>query len=536
MKGTTHATDTGATAVEMTGITKHFGQFRANENVNFNVKFGEIHALLGENGAGKSTLMNMLYGLLTPDEGIIRVAGTDVRFESPVDARAAGIGMVHQHYMLVPTLTALENIILGDIEQTILSRSFMAELRRKVEKLEEKYGLEINKDVPIWQLSVGEQQRVEILRALYHNSRILILDEPTAMLTPNEIKQLLVKLKAMAKQGNAIIMITHHLDEVMEVADRITILRHGVNAATLSHSEAAIEKLAWLMIGEDKTDLIEVATEHNAVVADGRSHEPITTKPVLTVSRLSVRGSHGEHVLDNISFDVRRGEVVGVIGVSGNGQNELEEALFGLRPSLSGHVILDGHNLDDALPSARARHGMGLIPSDRYQFGMIKAFSIEENLAMDRIDQPPFGSRYRFDRAAIASNANDLITKFDIRTRGRRQLAGDLSGGNTQRIVLARELSKNVKLLIASQPARGLDIHAVAFVREELRMAADRSVGVLLISTELEEVLALADRVHVIYRGAFVGSWERSEFSREKIGLAMGGVNPTQSQFKAEII
>ncbi len=516
-------------AVEMLSISKRFGSLVANHNVTLRVKRGEVHALLGENGAGKSTLMNMLYGLLRPDNGRILVNGAEVRFRSPQDAKAAGIGMVHQHYMLVPTLTALQNIILGDRGKFVLSEAHLFAVRGRLDALIGKYGLNVKLDVPIWKLSVGEQQRVEILRSLYHESTILILDEPTAMLTPREVEQLLPRLKAMAEEGTSIIIISHHLDDVLSFADRITVLRAGENVRTLSSAETDARSLARMMIGNDVAyksfmPACEVPTQGEPPPDPGEMR--------LVVKDLCAEGDHGEVALADVSFEIGAGEIVAIAGVSGNGQTELEEVLFGLRDITRGQIILAENEITSRPPSHRAKAGMAYIPSDRYRYGLVRDMAVASNLVFDRFDEPPFGSRWKLSIKTIQNYARELVENFAIRVKSPQQQAGTLSGGNAQRVVLARALSRDITALIAAQPARGLDVGAVSFVWEKLSAARDNGIAVLLISTELEEVFALADRCYVIYRGKLIGHWRRRELDREAVGMAMGGM-PQASQRSA---
>ncbi len=510
-------------AVELRSITKRFGSLVANNDVSLTVERGEVHALLGENGAGKSTLMNMLYGMLRPDGGSIVVNGVERHFRSAQDAREAGIGMVHQHYMLVPTLTALQNIILGDRDKFVLSTAHVAAVRAEISSLIEKFGLAVKLDSPVWQLSVGEQQRVEILRALYHKSTVLILDEPTAMLTPKEVDLLLPRLKALAAEGTSIIVISHHLDEVMAFADRITVLRAGENAGTMRSEDTDSRALAKMMVGNDvELDGAAFAALGRATV-DGKQHEAGRER-VLVADNICAVGDHGQQALQNVSFDVGAGEIVAIAGVSGNGQNELEEVLFGLREQTAGSIRLAGEDLSAAEPGERAQRGMGYIPSDRYHYGLVRDMSVSTNLVVDRFDEEPYGKRWRLSTKAIVDHARKLVEQFAIRVKSPLQPAGTLSGGNAQRVVLARALTRQITTLVAAQPARGLDVGAVSFVWEKLSAARDAGVAVLLISTELEEIFALADRCYVIYRGELVGHWRREELNREEIGLSMGGM------------
>ncbi len=508
-------------AVEMLSITKKFGSLVANRDVNLCIRKGEVHALLGENGAGKSTLMNMLYGLMKPDGGQLKINGTEVKFKSPQDAKNAGIGMVHQHYMLVPTLPALQNIILGDKGKFVLSTNHLAKIKLQLEGLIEKYGLQVRLDVPVWQLSVGEQQRVEILRALYHDSMVLILDEPTAMLAPKEVEQLLPRLRVLAAEGTSIIIISHHLDEVMVFADRISVLRAGEKIATINSSDTSANDLANMMVGND----VELSGSTFAAHASRANEDQEKTEktPVLIVENLNAKGDHGEQALTDVSFKVSAGEIVAIAGVSGNGQTELEEVLFGLRKATSGSISLLGDDISDLQPGDRAKRGVAYIPSDRYRYGLVRNMAVASNLVMDRFDEHPFGHRWKLSSTAIQKFASKLVEKFAIKVKSLQQEAGTLSGGNAQRVVLARALTRQTVTLIAAQPARGLDVGAVSFVWEKLNAARNDKAAVLLISTELEEIFALADRCYVIYRGKLIGHWYRKDLTKEIIGLAMGG-------------
>ncbi|WP_315923290.1 ABC transporter ATP-binding protein [Mesorhizobium sp. SP-1A] len=513
----THQHGADCYAVEMLSISKSFGSFVANRDVTLKIRRGEIHALLGENGAGKSTLMNMLYGLLKPDSGIIRINGGEIRFNSPQDAKAAGIGMVHQHYMLVPTLTPLQNIILGDRGKFVLSKEHLQGVRLRLKDLIEKYGLAVRLDVPIWQLSVGEQQRVEILRALYHESTILILDEPTAMLTPKEVEQLLPRLKALAAEGTSIIIISHHLHDVLSIADNVTVLRSGEHAGTLRAGDTDARSLARMMVGH----ITEFKRPQSHTATEGRSRGDSRR---LVAEGLSAEGDHGQNALKDVNFELGAGEIVAIAGVSGNGQTELEEVLFGLRESTNGKLLLSGIDIAGTAPGQRAKAGMAYIPSDRYRYGLVRDMAVSSNLVVDRFAEQPFARRWRLSLETIQSHARDLIGRFAIKVKSPQQAAGTLSGGNAQRVVLARTLSRDITTLVAAQPARGLDVGAVSFVWEKLSAARDNGVAILLISTELDEVFALADRCYVIYRGRLIGHWHRDEFDREAVGLAMGGV------------
>jgi simple sugar transport system ATP-binding protein len=516
-------------SVAMRGIVKRFGSVEALAGVDFDLRPGEIHALLGENGAGKTTLMNVLYGMFEPDEGEISVAGEHVQFRSPHDAIAARIGMVHQHFKLVPTLTVAENVMLGERGRPLLRRRDTAGVAERLRELADRYGLEVEPGVRVWQLSVGEQQRVEILRALYRDARVLILDEPTATLTPPETARLFPKLRALAAEGAAIVFITHHLEDVIEWADRITVLRRGERVGTLSPRDSSAEELARMMVGRDVRLMRVVAGESPAVerARDADTPEPAlpSAEPALAVKDLNVEGDRGTPALRGVSFSVAPGEILAIAGVEGNGQPELEEALFGLRAPESGSVTLEGSDVTGTAPAERMRLGLGLVPSDRYRRGVIRELSVAENLTLDRLGAAPFGSEWRLDRRAVVKHATELIERFSIRVSGPEQPAGTLSGGNAQRLVLARTLSRELRCLVAAQPTRGLDVGAIEFVWEQLAAARDRGVAILLISTDLDEVMSMADRCCVIYRGRLLAHWARDQLDRDKVGLAMGGAS-----------
>jgi ABC-type uncharacterized transport system ATPase subunit len=520
-------------SVAMRHVAKRFGDVQALAGVDFELRRGEIHALLGENGAGKTTLMNILYGMFEADEGAIAVDGREVSFRSPHDAIAAGIGMVHQHFMLVPTLTVAENMLLGQQGGPLLRRRELAAVSDRLRELGERYGLEVDPDARVWRLSVGEQQRVEILRALYRDARVLILDEPTATLTPPETARLFPKLRALAAEGASIVFITHHLEDVIDWADRITVLRRGERVGTLTPAESSAENLARMMVGRD-VRLMRVVAGEAPPLDDQPAQRPATAEqPVLAVEGLEVAGDRGAMALDGMSFSVAPGEILAIAGVEGNGQPELEEAVFGLRRPEAGSVILDGRDVSDCQPAERLALGLGLVPSDRYRRGLIRELSVAENLALDRLGAPPFGSELRLDRRAIAAHAVELIERFSIRVSGPDQLAGTLSGGNAQRLVLARTLSRELRCLIAAQPTRGLDVGAIEFVWEQLAAARDQGVAILLISTDLDEVMSMADRCCVIYRGSLVADWPRDRLDREQVGLAMGGASSNGAPVRA---
>ena len=505
----------------MRGIIKMFGSVTAVDGADFDLRAGEIHALLGENGAGKTTLMNLLYGLEQPDAGTVLIDGRPVSFRSAHDAISAGIGMVHQHFQLVPRLSVAENVILGAGEGRRVRLPDLAEVAAAIEELGERYGLGVSATSLVRDLSVGEQQRVEILRALYRGARILILDEPTATLSPVEIDHLIEQLQQLARTGTAIVMITHHLDEVMTAADRITVLRSGANMATVSAESTSPLELARLMVGREVTMLSEVGEAADASTGAG---SPSAGAPVLTLERLcsaSDPGTGTEHARSffDVSLEVRASEIVTIAGVEGNGQAELEAVLCGLRLPASGRIRLGNADATGATPRELLDAGVGIIPSDRYRHGLIRGLSVAENLVYDRIDKAPYGHRFWIDPTAVTARGADLVDRFSIAVRSPATAASTLSGGNAQKVVLARALGTDLRLLVAAQPTRGLDVGAIEFVWSQLRHQRDKGVAVLLITTDLNEVTALSDRCLVIYRGRLV----ETPLDREAIGLAMGG-------------
>ncbi|HEY7603253.1 MAG TPA: ABC transporter ATP-binding protein [Gaiellaceae bacterium] len=497
-------------AVAMHGITKRFPGVLANDHVDFQAAAGEVHALLGENGAGKSTLSNILTGLYRPDEGSISLYGEPVRFDSPSDAIDAGIGMVHQHFRLVPPFTVAENIILG--EHRPEARSFVVNPRRierDVSGLGQRYGLAVDPRARVWQLSVGEQQRVEILKALYREARILILDEPTAVLTPQEAESLFVTLRRMADEGRTVIFISHKLHEVRAVADRVTVLRGGRAVATVDAAGATLHELAALMVGRE----VELARRVDRAMPPG-------DEAALAVEGLSVRGDRGEEAVRDVGFMLRVGEILGVAGVAGNGQRELAEALTGMRPS-TGFVSVHGLKLGTGDPRAAISAGIAHVPEDRLGTGVAPGLSIAENSVLKSYRRISFGPLMNW--SAIREVARDLIRRFGVVTPGPQLRARDLSGGNLQKLVLGREFSSAPRVLIAASPTRGLDVGAIESVHAYLREAAAEGVAVLLISEDLDEIRAIADRVVVIYEGQLTGEFDPETATIEEIGLAMAG-------------
>ncbi|MEP6598623.1 MAG: ABC transporter ATP-binding protein [Actinomycetota bacterium] len=506
--------------LELRGITKRFGAFAANDAIDLTVEPGEIHALLGENGAGKSTLMNVLYGLYQPDEGEIVVDGSARRFRNPGDAIAAGIGMLHQHFMLVPVFTVAENVMLGH-EWTSgpfgrLSRRTAA---TKVRELSERYGLDVDPDALVEDLPVGVQQRVEILKALLRDAGVLILDEPTAVLTPREIDDLIRVMDELRQAGTSIVFITHKLREVRAVADRITVLRRGkvVGEASPSTTEA---ELASMMVGRDVS-----------LIVDKTPAEP--AEPALTITDLTVRDDRGQVTVDGVSLQVRAGEIVALAGVQGNGQEELAEALLGLRSVDAGAIVLHGKSLLRRTTHEILRDGVGFVPEDRQHDGLVGSLSVAENLVLDLYDRDEFSSGLRLRLAAIRRNAEQRVAEFDVRTPSGAVPAGNLSGGNQQKVVLAREMSRPLRLLIASQPTRGVDVGAQEFIHRRIVAERDQGTPIVLISSELDEVLGLADRIAVMYRGKIIGELPGGA-SADEVGLMMAGVPAEAAAVEAQ--
>ncbi len=495
-----------AEGLSLRGITKRFGSLVANDRIDLDVVPGRIHCLLGENGAGKSTLMNQLYGLLDADEGTISIDGTERHFTSPKQAMAAGIGMVHQHFMLVPVFTVAENIVLGR-EQGPLGTLDMRSARARVRDLSERYRLAVDPDIVVEQLPIGIQQRVEILKSLANDAKYLIFDEPTAVLTPQEIDELMAVMRSLRDEGKAIVFITHKLREVREVADDITVIRRGrvVGSASPGDSEA---RLAEMMVGRAVSMRVDKSPAHGGV-------------PRLEVSDLVVADPFGSVVVDHLSFEVAEGEVLGVAGVQGNGQTELADALLGLVPVLSGSVVLDGRDITNAAPKHIIDAGMGFVPEDRQRDGFVGSYTVAENLVLNRVDE--FASRGSLRLGAIRGNATTLLEEFDIRAESVDLPVSSLSGGNQQKVVLARELSRPLKVLVASQPTRGVDVGAIEFLHKRIIGERDTGTAVVLISTELEEIESLSDRIAVMYRGRIVGVVP-PDTPRDVLGLMMAGV------------
>ncbi|WP_051809416.1 ABC transporter ATP-binding protein [Actinoplanes subtropicus] len=497
--------------LELRGITKRFGDLVANDHIDITVEPGEVHALLGENGAGKSTLMNQLYGLLQPDEGEILVDGEAKVFRSPRDAIAAGIGMVHQHFMLVPVFTVAENIALGaeDVRGGPLGILDRRRNRRDVLETSQKYGLPVDPDALVENLPVGAQQRVEIVKALTRDVDLLILDEPTAVLTPQETDELLAVMRSLAETGKSIVFITHKLREVKAIADRITVIRRGRTVATAS-PDTSEDELAALMVGRDVS--LEVS---KGPAEPGRD--------VLKISGLIVDDDRGVRAVDGVDLTVRAGEVLGVAGVQGNGQTELVEAIIGLRGIRAGSMELDNESLAGMGTKKILHSGVGYIPEDRSHDGVVKEFSVAENLVLDMYDRPPFGNAFRLNAKAVADNAGERVGQFDIRTTSAEHAVSTLSGGNQQKVVVAREMSRPLRLMIASQPTRGVDVGSIEFIHNQIIHERDSGTAVLVVSSELDEVVGLADRIAVMYRGRILATVS-PDMPREEIGLLMAGI------------
>jgi simple sugar transport system ATP-binding protein len=487
----------------------------ANDHVDFDLRAGEIHALLGENGAGKTTLMNILYGLYHADSGEILVGGKAASIHTPKDSISLGIGMVHQHFMLIPVFTVAENVMLG--EETVLRGVLDRKtVEAKVLDLSHKYGLDVNPQALVGQLAVGVQQRVEIVKTLYRNAHILILDEPTAVLTPQEADDLFRIMRELTKRGVSIIFITHKLKEVLAVADRITVMRSGHVVGTTTPHETNEAKLASMMVGREV-----ILTVQKGAAKPGDQ--------VLEVRDLHVQDDRGLDVVRGVSFQVRAGEILGVAGVQGNGQTELAEALAGLRPAKSGRFILAGQDLTHDPPRPITEAGLGHIPEDRQRHGLVLSYTVADNMVLCSYYLPPFARGVILQQAAVDANARRLIDEYDVRTPSPYVPTSTLSGGNQQKVIVARELSRPVKLLLASQPTRGLDVGSIEYIHKQIVVMRDRGVGVLLVSAELDEILALSDRIAVMYRGQIMATLEVADADKGTLGLLMAGIKPAEA-------
>ena len=508
--------------LELHGITKRFPGVVANEGVDLVVEPGEIHALLGENGAGKSTLVNVLYGLYRPDEGSIHLDGRPTTFRDPGDAIAAGIGMVHQHFMLVPVFTVTENVMLG-VESTRGRTGFLdyKTARTKIAEVSERHGLHVDPDAVIEDLPVGVRQRVEIIKTLYRHADVLILDEPTAVLTPQEDEELFEIMRSLAKAGTSIIFITHKLNEVLEVADRITVLRRGKVVGSTTPGETNQNELAAMMVGRNVDLVVDKGPASPAEV-------------VLEVAGLSVLDDRGQRAVDALDLTVRAGEIVAVAGVQGNGQTELVEAVTGMRAAIGGTVRIAGTAVKGA-PRKVFEIGVAHIPEDRLEEGLVPGFTVAENLILNTYYLKPYANGLSVQRDAIMATAGELVGQYDIRTPTIFNDVGNLSGGNQQKVIVAREFSRPIKLLVAAQPTRGLDVGSIEYIHRRIVEKRDEGAAVLIVSTELDEVLALADRIAVMYQGRIVAVLDQADATPEKLGLLMGGAQLEGAEPPAQV-
>lgn len=503
--------------IEMKKITKKFGSFIANNNIDLEVDKGEIHALLGENGAGKSTLMNILYGLYTPTSGDIFLNGEKVDITNPNVAIKHGIGMVHQHFMLVDTFTVVENIILG-MEPTKMGKLDIDLARKKVRDLSDTYGLHVDPDSKIMDISVGMQQRVEILKALYRGAEILILDEPTAVLTPQEIDELMKTMRALSDQGKTIVIITHKLKEIKAAADKCTIIRRGEKIATVNVADVSERQLAEMMVGREVNFKVEK-----------EDLEP--GNEVFKIDDIVVKDNRKLEAVKGLNLQLKRGEILGIAGIDGNGQSELIEAITGLRHIESGSVTLNGEDITNKTPFDIINSGIGTIPEDRQKRGLVLEFSIKENMILENYYKEPFSKKGILDHIKIKEHAQKLIEQFDIRPADPEKLSGQMSGGNQQKVIIAREIFNNPDVLIAAQPTRGLDVGAIEYVHKYLVKQRNDGKAVLLISFELDEIINVSDRIAVIYEGKIVDVIDGKDADENKIGLLMaGGVNNEENE------
>jgi len=500
--------------LEIRDLVKRFGGFTAIDRLSLTIRKGEIHAILGENGAGKSTLMNMLSGMLSPDEGEIRLRGEPVKFTAPGQAVSKGIGMVHQHFMLIPALTVAENVLLGmkqDRSPLFRFKKACADIR----KISDAFGLDVQPERIVGELSVGQKQRVEIVKTLYRGAEFIILDEPTAVLTPAEVEDLFRVLRTLKAQGKTIIFISHKLQEVQKICDRVTVLRLGKLIGTMEMGETNPAELARMMVGR------EVAAPVRKSTSQGKATR-------LEVREVSVT-ENGAVRLQDVSLQIREGEILGIAGVDGNGQRELSEVLFGLRAKQSGTVLLEGKELAKPHPRKMTDLGIAYIPEDRHKEGLMLPMSIAENLISKQYRESKFSLAGIMHWRRIRSNAEELIRQFSIRATGPNHPVGQLSGGNQQKVILARELMLNPKVMVAMQPTRGMDVGAAEYVHERILQAREQGCAILLISTELEEIMALSDRISVLYKGRIVGTVDREAADLDQIGLLMAGITSSSS-------
>ena len=509
----------GEAVVSMRGIVKRFPGVVANDHVDFEAQPGEIHALLGENGAGKTTLMNILYGIYRPDEGEIHIKGRKVTIRSPRDAIALGIGMVHQHFMLVYPHTVAENIILGLSSSNFLFPA--REVRERFKEFSERYGLAVDPDARIWQLSAGEQQRVEIIKALYRGADVLILDEPTTMLTPDEVGEFFATLRRMADEGRTVIFITHKLDEVMAISDRVTVLRRGRVVATRNTSDTDKQELTRMMVGREVLFHLEKKPVRKGEI-------------VLEVEELHALNDKGLPALKGVSFAIRGGEILGIAGVAGNGQRELVEVITGLRKAVNGRVSILGEDVTNRSPGEIARRGVAHIPEERIRMGLVPNMSIAENLILKNYRYPPYSGQLFLNRPFIDQRAERLISEYNIVTPSKETPAKLLSGGNIQRLILAREISEEPRLIVASHPTYGLDVGATEQIRQLLLRQREKGAAILLVSEDLEEIMVMSDRIAVMFEGKIVGIMDAAEAEVEEIGLMMAGAEVQNPKLKAQ--
>ena len=499
--------------LELRGITKRFPGVVANDNVNLSLNTGEVLSLIGENGAGKSTLMSVLYGMYKPDEGQIVIDGTELVFTSPADAIAAGIGMVHQHFMLVPVFTVAENVVLGVEPTGTLGKLNIDEERRMVREISDKYNLDLDPDAVIEDLPVGVQQRVEIVKVLLRDAKVVVFDEPTAVLTPSEIIEFFEIVKTLVSAGRGVVFITHKLKEALNIADRIAVLRRGKVVGEVDPKTATESHIAEMMVGRP----VQLTVEKNSAEAGD---------VVLKVTDLTVLDADGRTHVEKVSFEVHAGEIVGIAGVQGNGQTELVEALTGLRKATSGVIALDGKDLTHSNPRERHQMGMAHIPEDRQRQGLVGGLSVAENLVLTRYHDDQFSHGVIVEWDAADAMAETLIGEYDIRTPNKETGVGTLSGGNQQKVIVARELSRDLRLTIAAQPTRGVDVGSIEYIHSRIVKERDAGTAVLIVSTELEEVMALSDRLLVMYRGKVVAELDPKKVTPMEVGLYMAGSRP----------
>ncbi|MEM7344885.1 MAG: ABC transporter ATP-binding protein [Chloroflexota bacterium] len=502
-----------APVLELRGITKQFPGVLANDNVNLTLEKGEIHALLGENGAGKTTLMNILYGLYRPTAGEIFINGKKVELSGPTDAIRQGIGMVHQHFMLIPVLTVIENVMLG--EESLQNGIFLNRkgVARRIREISQKYGLQVDPEAYVKSLPVGIQQRVEIIKVLYRHANTLILDEPTAVLTPQEVEELFSIIRSLVDQGVSIIFITHKLKEVLSVADRITVIRRGQTVGTTTPAEASEQSLAEMMVGRAVELMV---SKKEAKPADA----------VLSVEDLVVKDDRDGVAVDGVSFEVRAGEVLGIAGVQGNGQTELVEALTGLRTVEQGNVTIADQNATNKTPRHITELGVAHVPEDRQRDGLVLSYPLTDNVILNTYYQAPFAKGGVINEEAVAEKTAQLVKEFDVRTPSITSPAANLSGGNQQKVIVAREFSRPIKLLIASQPTRGLDVGSIEYIHGRIIQKRDENTAVLVVSTELDEIRALSDRIAVMFEGKIVDILPANQVTKDQLGLLMAGARP----------